>query len=232
MSTESTGAAGAAIDTTTPPAAAGGTTEPTPGSLVPEFQNPALLQERLERHGRKVLKDALGVSTPEEAKALRVKLSAMEAAEVARAQAEMTEVQKAAAATDEAKAKVAQLANELATEKRNSAILTVLHDKGVKNTDYARFLLERDREAVGGGADFDYGAALSKSLGDPLTRAALGIVEGVSQPTTVTTPATTTPAGHTPPKAPTAGGTADGPKSAKAMTPDEWTAYKRSNGMF
>ncbi len=211
------------------PQPAAGVTVTIPANQAPEFQDPKALQDRLDRHGRKVLKD-LGFESPEAAKAAREKLAAMEQAESERLKAEMTEAQRAMAEAETAKARAAKLEAELQEERRTNKINAVLHAKGIKNADYARFLLDRE---TAGAPDPDYEAAITKAMGDPMTRAALGIAEGTPQTPQVQQPANTSPAGDgLAPKPPTAGGAPEGPKSTKSMSAEEWTAWKRSNGLF
>jgi hypothetical protein len=106
-------------------------------------------------------------------------------------------------------------------------LLAVLHSKGVKNAEYARFIVDKARRDSGG--TIDVSAVITEALGDPLTRAALGIVDETTPVQTLAN-TSTAPAG-TAPKPPMSGGGNTPVKSAKNMTPQEWTAYKRANNL-
>jgi len=190
------------------------------------------LKDRLDRHARKTLADTFGVKTPEEAKAMRAKLAKYEADEATATAAAMSEQEKMLAALSTERAQRAHAEAELQTERETNALMQVLHAKGVKNVDYARFLLDKAKREAGEGVQVDIASAMSEALGDPLTRAALGIVDEVVAPGVppkvgaTTSPSSTVIA----PKPPT--GTSPANSSAKAMNDKEWQAYKRSVGLI
>jgi hypothetical protein len=216
------------------PAAAPVATATTPAAMAPEFQDPKVLQERLERHGRKVLSDTLGVKTPEEAIAMKNEFAAMKKEREQRELAALSDVERLTKEKEIATAEAATAKAELELERETNKLMTVLHTKGIKNVDYAKFMVDKAK-AASGGKSIDYDATVSELLGDPLHRAAFGIVEPTVVPAAagaVATPATTSPAASgTAPKPPTAGGSADGLKKAAEMGDAEWRAYKKANNL-
>ncbi len=205
-----------------------------PAAMAPEFQDPKALQDRLERHGRKVLADTLGVKTPEEAIGMKNELATLKKEKEQRELAALSDAERLTKEKDTAVAEAAQAKAELEQERETNKLMTVLHTKGIKNVDYARFMVEKAK-AASGAKSIDYDATVSELLGDPLHRAAFGIVDPPALPAapgTPSTPATTSPATPgTAPKPPSAGGGGDGMKKASDMSPDEWRAYKKANNL-
>jgi len=196
---------------------------------APPAEDPGWLAERLERHGRKILSDALGVKTAEEAKAIKQKLEAAEKKEKEAEEAKLSEIDRLKKIGDEAMTR-ANAAEARAVElERKAKVDALLHSKGVKNLDYAHFLLDKGR---GDSADFDYDKALSDAMGDPLTKTALGFVEATGEPVPPkAAPGNTSPAipGQAP-KPPTS--TNVPAKTMKDATKEEWLAYRKSMGII
>jgi len=185
------------------------------------------LKDRLERHARKTLADTLGVKTPEEAKALRDEHAQLKKADEDRKLAALTESERVNKLLDAEKGERQRLTQALAESQEANALLEVIHAKGVKNAEYARFLVDKARRESNGVVDI--GETISAALGDPLTRAALGIVD---ETTPVPTKASTSSADRgSAPKPPVSGGSGSGVKSAKDFTPAEWLAYKRAHSL-
>jgi len=185
------------------------------------------LKDRLDRHARSILSSSLGVKTPEEAKAMREKLTTLEKQEEERKLAAVTEQEKLTKLLEGERQQREALAFELEKERETNKLMQVANAKGVKNLEYAQFLVDRAKRD---GQAVDIDRVVSDALGDPLTRAALGIVD--EKTPAPPTPANTSPQNNPAPKPPTAGGGTGGPKSAKEMTAQEWQAYKRGVGMI
>jgi len=208
-----------------PGAGANGTAGDAPESLNFDTKS---FQARLDRHARTVL-SGLGFDSPEAAKAAREKLAALEKSEEDRKLAEMTEIDRLKAQLAQKDAAEVSARTALAAEQFTVKLERACASKGAKNTGYARFLVEQARAAANG-ADVDVDALLDAALKDDSSKAALGIA---SAPPVVKTGATSTPTGNggaapTPP----APGSANGLKSVKDMTPDEYTVWKRSMGLM
>jgi hypothetical protein len=173
---------------------------------------------RLAQHERTILKRHLGVETAEEATARIAALTEMERqAETAR-QASLTETQR-----ERERAERAEAANRTATARsdaheRRSALLSAAAARGIKQVDYADFLLRGEAK------DADFGKLLDGLLATPENRATLGAapVPTVPVPVPPTNPGAPAPApAPTPPAS----------KNCLEMTAQEWSDYQAQQGI-
>lgn len=207
---------------TTPPAKAVVKTTEIDVANIPD----EALKDRLDRAKKAGIKET-GFASIEEAKAAKERLAAFEKAEADRAAAQLSEQEKLQKAIDEERAARAAAETALATEREAASILKAAHARGIANVDFATYLVEKAKKS---GGDVDIEKVLSDAVGDPSTRAALGLPAEPGAPAPAPKPTTTPTVPGTAPKPPTGNG-APG-KSAKDMTDDEWRAFKRAHNII
>ena len=153
-------------------------------------EDPPWLAERLQRAQRAILKET-GFATPEEAKAAKEALAKVEKDRKEAELAAMTEVERLKTQNAEIEAKRAAAEARASELERKAKVDEILRKKGIGNTDYAHFLIDKERN---GATEFDYEASVSRMLGDAKTKSALDITEASSEPPpTVITPTTSPP---------------------------------------
>lgn len=205
--------------------------EPPKGSDDPVLADSKALQARLDRERAKTLRE-FGASTPEEMKAKLDRLNALEQADKDRQLAAMTEQERTNKILEDERNARKKAEDELVALKQEQAITSVIHAKGIKNVEYARFLVDQAK-AKAGGAAVDFGQVLGDAMGDQRTRIALGIDEAGTPATSTQpapTPASTSPATGTQPK-PLSGTDPAGPKDMRSASDEEWQAFKKANGL-
>lgn len=198
-----------------------------PFAVFPDSQS---FQSRLDREVRKTIKE-LGV---ENVDALKSKLAQAEELQKKQAEAErasMSEQERLRAdlaardaAIAAAKAEADLLREQNARIQFEAQASSAFAQRGIKNTEFAMFKIEKARATAGG--SFDLAAEVEKLAADEAHRAALGIA---APPKETTNGVSTTPDNSAPPKPSST--QAPGGKNAKDMTADEWAAHKRSLGL-
>lgn len=184
------------------------------------------LNERLARASRSQLKDLFGTDDVEAIRAQHARLKELQDQEEKRKREAMSEQQRLAADLEaERKAKL-EAEERLAELKLQSHISEVCAGLGIKNTKFARFLVETEAGSLAEGKELDVEGFLKERLGDPQTQAAFGV--SVASPKTEKAPVTTSPdpaKGAPPPPAP---GAQPSGKKVSEMTPAEFQAHLNS----
>jgi hypothetical protein len=218
---EPTGAGTPAVD---PPVAP--TVEPTApvGSITLTSEQ---LRDRLDRSRTAFLR-ANGFASEDELKALRQRDVDRVATEEAARKATMTREQQLQEELAQANARSVASEERAARAHFDRHVAGVCATLGVKNLDYATFLVEQAAQAIPDGQELDVQAWLQSRLeSHPATRAALGIDAPV---TSVIDPVTTVPVGAPPPTAPRPGN-GPAPVDAFGMDAAAWQAKREALGI-
>jgi hypothetical protein len=200
-----------------PPAPPSPPTPPTPGADDEPATAPKWLNMRLDQVKRSTLK-ALGFDSEDQAKERLGALKKLEDEAEDRRKAQLSEVERekeARLAAERDRDAARQRAD--ATE-RASKVTRACAERGIKNLDYAEYVLAKAELTA------DFGKLLDGMIAErPDLKAALQL----TVPTTTTTPPNTTDGKPPPPPAPPAPPSAD----AMAMKPDDWAAERRRLGI-
>lgn len=204
----------------------GGGPPGNPPPVPPEEQEIKLtskqLSDRLLRASKSQLKELFGTDDVEAIKANNARLKALEEAEEARAREAMSERQRIEADLAKERAERAKAAEELAEMRLQSHVNGVCATLGIKNTRYARYLVEHEAEGLTEGKELDVEAFLTERLAEPQSMAAFGIQTAAP---VIGKPVSTSPEpGNPPPNPPPPAGGVP-PKSVKDMTQAEFSAY-------
>lgn len=180
------------------------------------------LSERLLRASKSQLKELFGTDDVEAIKANNQRLKALEEAEEARAREAMSEKQRIEADLAKERAERAKANEELAEMRLQSHVNGVCATLGIKNTKYARYLVEHEAGELPEGKELDVSEFLTARLEDPQSVAAFGIQ--VSAPV-VGKPVSTSPEPGKPPPNPPPPAGGNPPKPVSEMTKAEFQAY-------
>jgi ribosomal protein S13 len=204
----------------------GGGPPGNPPPVPPEEQEIKLtskqLSERLARASKSQLKEIFGTDDVEAIKANAARLKALEEAEEVRAREAMSEKQRIEADLAKERAERAKANEELAEMRLQSHVNGVCATLGIKNTKYARYLVEHEVGELTEGKELDVSEFLKGRLEDPQSVAAFGIQ--VSAPI-VGKPVSTSPEPGSPPPNPPPPSGGNPPKPVSEMTKAEFAAY-------
>jgi hypothetical protein len=181
------------------------------------FPDSGSFNDRMDREARARLK-AMGIEDPEAVKTILAEHASMKADAEKKRQESMSELER----EKEARAKAERerdAANAAAASAQNNATLgTICAEEGIRNVDYARFVVDQARAKAPDPAKFDPREVLTKLKADASGAAALGIASAVpGVPATTTTPGKDQPppAGNPPPSV----------KPVKDMSPQEFREH-------
>jgi hypothetical protein len=176
---------------------------------------------RLQQHERSIARQ-LGASNVDELKQRLETLKQLETQEEQRKQAAMSELERERDRAQKAELRAQDLERQHAEAQASARITQACATAGVRNVDYARFLIDTARRAGDQRPESDL---LGAYLGEDQHRAALGVVQA---PSATPTPVSTT----APPGAPAPSNGSQTPGgNASVMSKDEWSAHKRSLGL-
>lgn len=186
-------------------------------------------KERMERANAKQLKKLFGTSNVDELTQRFKRLSELESAEEERKRQEMTEMERHKADLEAEKAARAKTEEELAEVKFDAHVSGICASLGVKNIDYAKFIVGKKASALPDGEELDVREYLEERLGDDKYQAALGIA---SEAVEVEAPVSNSPnPGQAPPPPPPPAGGGGGKKNPKDMSASEFREHLASLGV-
>jgi len=180
------------------------------------FPDSASFANRVDREARARLKE-LGIDDPEKVKEILAEHSTLKAENEKKRLADLSELEREREARTKAEAELVNERNARDRAQREARLSKVCAEEGIKNMDYAAFVVEQARAKAEDPAKFDERAVLTALKADPAGAAALGIMS------VTTTGATTTTPGKENPPAP--GGAPPVGKAVKDMTPTEFREH-------
>ena len=194
------------------------------------FHDKKAFEERMARHTRSQLNEIFGTGDKAELRKMWDNYQKLQKDDEERRRAEMTEIERHKADAEKAQADAAAAREEADQVRFESHVSAICAKKGIKNVDYAKFVVANAADALPEGEQLDVDEFLTQELAENSATRAAFQVEGppVEQPTgTTTTPNPETP----PPAAPPAGGTAPAPTDATKMSPEQFRQHLSKLGV-
>ncbi len=200
-----------------------------PSAPYAVFPDAESFQKRVDREARKHLKE-MGVTDPSEVKSVLAEFAELKASQAEAERAKMTEIERLQ--SDLAQAREAAEDAEEAYDQMEirTHLAGVFARHGIRNYDYAYFIVEQKLDSLDDGDELDEEAFVADLCNDPASKAALGLGEGAVEPSIAPRPVTTSPDAPRPPAPPQTNG-AMPVKSAMDMGADEWAKHKSSLGL-
>jgi hypothetical protein len=187
------------------------------------------LGERLARANRSQLKKLFGTDDVEQITGRWKQLDELTKAEEERKRAQMTEIERYKADLGAKDSELANTRAELAEIKFTAHVTGICAQLGIKNLDYAKWLVSSVAERLPEGQELDASKFLEERLAESQYAAAFGVAGASVAPKG----ASSSPEpGVQPPPAPgVAGAKSGGAKSVKDMSPGEFQAHLASLGV-
>lgn len=179
------------------------------------FPDSASFKERMDREANRRLKE-MGIPDPEQAKSIIAEHQRLKAEMEAKRLEEMSELDREREARTKAEAELARIRTAHEQAQRESSLLRLFSEHGIKNHAFATFALDQARAKAPDPSTFDEAAFLAAMKADPANAAALGIASVSTHPATTTTAHRDTPPAN---GAPMSG------KSPREMTADEFREF-------
>lgn len=223
-----------------PPAPGGAPPAPAPGAPPKEPEKPAepfavfptadLFNKRIGQEARKLFKE-IGFESEEHAKQVLTERQEAEKKAKEQKRAEMTELERVRGDLTTSQQDLKTLREENEQLKLDIHLGRLFSEKGIKNSDYARFKIAQKLEELPENEELDEAAFLDDLAKDPAQAAALGVsTTPPTPPGNATKPPTTRPNVGAPPPPP-AGGPGQPPIDYAKMSQAEFAAFRASRGL-